>query len=127
MGFIAKIGCLILLESGAVLPVVLAAQSKQSSSSAPSPTLNEQQRLGRVLFMQNCSLCHLPYKTEDKTGRERTTIGPVLNGLFRGQKPMSEQDLRTFILRGVPKKMPGFQYGLESKEIETIIAYLRTL
>ena len=119
---------MLLLGSGIVFLVVWPAHSQQSSSPAPwSATLNEQQRAGRNVFIKNCSICHLPLKTESKSTVESATVGPVLKGLFRGKKPLSEQDVRTFILRGVPQKMPGFQYGLEPKEIDNIIAYLKTL
>ena len=40
---------------------------------------------------------------------------------------MTEQAVQAFILRGLPKKMPGFQYGLKLQEIDNIIAYLKTL
>ena len=118
---------LLLLGSGIAFPVVLSAQSQQPSSPTPLSTLNEQQRAGRNLFIKNCSICHLPLKTENKSTVESATVGPVLKGLFRREKPLSEQVVRTFILQGVPQKMPGFQYGLEPKEIDNIIAYLNTL
>ena len=119
---------LLLLGGGIVFPVVWLAHSQQSSSPAPwSATLTEQQRAGRNLLIKNCSICHLPLKTESKSTVESATVGPVLKGLFRREKPLSEQDVRTFILRGVPQRMPGFQYGLEPKEIDDIIAYLKTL
>ena len=114
---------LMLLGSGLVYVVALWPLSQQSSS--PS-TLSEQQGAGRRLFMQNCSFCHLP-KGNPKSPVKTTTIGPVLDGLFRGEKPRSEEAVRAFIQYGVPQKMPGFQYGLESKEIDQIIAYLKTL
>ena len=116
-----------LLGWGIALPPSWSAQSKQSSPLASLPVLNDQQRTGRNLFIKNCSLCHLPHKTENKSTDPGPAIGPLLNGLFHGQKPLSEQVVRTFILRGVPDKMPGFQYGLEPKEIDDIIAYLKTL
>src|SRR5438105_977896 len=103
-----------------------AAQSQQAAS-GPVFALNEQQRLGRILFMQNCAICHLPYKGEDKSGQESATVGPVLKSLFRREKPLSEQTVRTLILRGVSKKMPAFQYGLDTKEIDQIVEYLKTL
>lgn len=54
-------------------------------------------------------------------------IGPPLDGIFRGDKPLTDVVARTFIQRGVADKMPSFQYGLEPKEIDSIIAYLKTL
>ncbi len=90
-------------------------------------TLNEQQKAGKGLFMQNCSVCHLPIleNSKDAAGGG-SAIGPLLEGLFRGERPRPEEAVRTFIMRGTPK-MPGFQYGLERSEIDSIIAYLKTL
>ena len=129
MSFIPKIACLILLGSGMVMPAVLPAQSQQSSSSAPAPTLNDEQRAGRRVFLQQCAYCHLPRNRNEKSTAEGTAIGQVFKGwpLLREGKPLSEQVVRTFILQGVPQKMPGFQYGLEPEEIDNIIAYLKTL
>ena len=77
--------------------------------------------------MQNCSVCHLPILENSKNAAEEgSAIGPLLKGLFRGERPRPEEAVRTFIMRGTPK-MPGFQYGLEQREIDSIIAYLKTL
>ena len=126
MRFIPKIAGWVLLGSGIVFPVVLSAQSQQSSSTSPVSALNEQQRVGRRLFMQNCSFCHLP-RGNAKDPAKKTSFGPLLTNLFGREQPLSEQGARLFILQGVPEKMPGFQYGLEPKEIDTILAYLKTL
>jgi mono/diheme cytochrome c family protein len=123
----AKIVSWMLLGSWTVFALSLPAQSKPSSSSAASSALSEDQEAGKALFMQNCSLCHLPHKENSKSATEGFAIGTVLKGLFRGEKPRSEQTVRTFIMRGVPQKMPGFQYSLERKEIDNIISYLKTL
>ena len=77
--------------------------------------------------MQNCSLCHLPRPDNPKSTETGSAYGGDLAGLFKGQKPMTEQAVQAFILRGLPKKMPGFQYGLKLQEIDSIIAYLKTL
>ena len=118
---------LILLGSGIVLPAVLLAQSQQTSL----PILNEQQRAGKDLFLQNCSYCHLQRKGNPKIPRESPAAGPtkggaVLSGLFRGAAPDREPVVRQFVLQGTPK-MPGFQYALEPKELDDLMAYLKTL
>jgi mono/diheme cytochrome c family protein len=106
-----------------------AASSHSQQSSAPAPdspaTLNVQQRAGRILFMQNCAFCHLPYRTEDKTGKSTASIGPKLKGLMQGEKPLSEDAVRKMVENGIPQKMPAFRYGLAAKEIEQIMAYLK--
>jgi len=112
---------LILLGSASFLT----AQSEQHSASPTTPALTEQQRAGRILFMQNCAFCHLTYKTEDKTGKATASVGPNLKGLLQKDKPLSGAALRALISKGIPQKMPAFQYGLDAKEIELIIQYLK--
>lgn len=75
--------------------------------------------------MQNCAFCHLPYRTEDKTGKETASIGPNLKGLLQKEKPLPEATIRGFISKGIPQKMPAFQYGLDAKEIDLIIQFLK--
>ena len=127
MKFFPKIACLLLLANGAIFPITLASQSSQSSSSAPGSALNERQRAGKRLLMQNCGLCHLPTGGNPKDPKDQgTTLGPPLNGLFRRANPASEDFVRELIRQGT-EKMPGFRYALEPKEIDNIIAYLKTL
>ena len=126
-----RVARLSLLAFGMLYPYSLFAQSQQASpparSNATTPVLNEQQRLGKGLFMQNCSLCHLPDRDNPKNPvDDGSTVGPLLKGLFRGEKPRREDVVREFIQKGTPR-MPGFRYGLEPKEIDNIIAYLKTL
>jgi mono/diheme cytochrome c family protein len=93
---------------------------------APAP-LNAEQQTGKGLFLQNCAICHLPDRQNPKnTDDPGTTVGPVLNGLFRRNPAPREEVIRVFVQRGT-QKMPGFQYGLKPHEIDNIIAYLKTL
>lgn len=126
-GLVSKICCLMLLGSVVSYGTDLLAQARPASSAGASATSNEQQTAGRRLFMQNCSFCHLPKGRSPKSTAEGTAIGPLLKGIFQGDKALSEQTVRTFIMRGIPQKMPGFQYGLEPKEIDAIITYLKSL
>jgi len=48
------------------------------------------------------------------------------DGLFKEAGPDKMKLLKGSILKGSPN-MPGFQYGLEPKEVEDLIAYLKTL
>jgi mono/diheme cytochrome c family protein len=98
----------------------------QTKSAVPAPTtekLSESARRGEGLFLQRCSLCHLPRKL--KFGSP-PVIGPSLNGQFKDAAPDQLKTLRGFILKGGPD-MPGFQYGLEPKEVDDLIEYLKTL
>ena len=101
----------------------LLAQNAPATNAPASPKLNEQETRGENLFRQRCSLCHLPRKL--KFGSP-AVIGPDLAGLFKEASPDKMKLLRGAILKGSPD-MPGFQYGLEPKEVDDLIAYLKTL
>jgi mono/diheme cytochrome c family protein len=99
------------------------AQNKTSSFAAPPEKLTENARRGEGLFLQRCSICHLPRKL--KFGSP-PVIGPSLSGQFKDASPDQMKVLRGFILKGGPD-MPGFQYGLEPNEVDDLVAYLKTL
>ena len=101
----------------------LLAQSKPAEALPGKEKLTEQARRGEGLFLQRCSLCHLPRKL--KFGSP-PVIGPSLTGQFKDAAPDQLKILRGFILKGGPD-MPGFQYGLEPKEVDDLIEYLKTL
>src|SRR4029077_14701688 len=110
----------ILYSSG---PATLLAQTKPAAAPPGAEKLSDDARGGEGLFLQRCSLCHLPRKL--KFGSP-SVIGPSLSGQFKDATPDQMKVLRGFILKGGPD-MPGFQYGLESKEVDDLIAYLKTL
>jgi cytochrome c2 len=87
---------------------------------AARPALNEQQRRGEATFVQNCTLCHIPTNQKKRLGIQV----PILEGVYG--EGADEDALRQFIQQGVPGKMPGFRYGLEPKQIDDVIAYLKT-
>lgn len=72
------------------------------------------------MFVQNCPLCHVPSNQKKRLGIQ----GPVLQGMFG--EDANEDALRQYIQQGVPDKMPGFRYALEPKQIDDLIAYLKT-
>lgn len=85
--------------------------------------MDEQTRRGEGLFLQRCSLCHLPRKL--KFGSP-SVIGPSLGSQFKDATPDQMKVLQGFILKGGPD-MPGFQYGLDTKQLDDLMAYLKTL
>jgi mono/diheme cytochrome c family protein len=99
------------------------AQSKTSSPAQAPVTRTEDAGRGEGLFLQRCSICHLPRKL--KFGSP-PVIGPILNGQFKDANPDQMKVLRGFILKGGPD-MPGFQYGLDASEVDELIAYLKTI
>ena len=105
--------------------VVQQTSPEQSSQSRTHPTESVSVRRGEWVFIQRCSLCHLPKTTKAKV-HAVAPRGPLLKGLFKGDNPRSEETVREFILKGSPT-MPGFQYGLRPNEMDEIIAYLKSL
>ena len=101
----------------------LPAQTKPAAASSGAQKLDEQERHGEDLFLQRCSLCHLPRKL--KFGSP-PVVGPSLSGQFKDATPDQMKVLRNFILKGGPD-MPGFQYGLEPRDVDDLVAYLKTL
>jgi len=102
---------------------LLSAQNKPSAVAPGAAKLSEEATRGENLFLQRCSICHLPRKL--KFGSP-PVIGPGLSGQFKSATPDQMKVLRGFILKGGPD-MPGFQYGLEPNEVDDLIAYLKTL
>ena len=118
------------LASAVMLPIALAGQAQQSPAKAPAappPMLNEQQRMGDALFHQYCPLCHVPNRRVGKDpDSESVPRVSSLDGRLREGR-LSEADARATIQKGIPKRMPGFQYSLGSKELDDLMAYLKTL
>jgi mono/diheme cytochrome c family protein len=76
---------------------------------------------GKKLFVQRCSVCHLPPLGPG----EPRSYARSLTGFVKNAE--SEAAARLIIQRGIQSRMPGFQYGLEPNEIDDIVAYLSTL
>ena len=78
---------------------------------------------GKEVFQQ-CGVCHNSDSTEKK-------MGPGLKGLFQnekmnnGKKP-TEANVREMILKD-GGKMTGFEEQLKGKDLDNLIAYLKTL
>ena len=108
-----------------VSAIAARAQSKEASSSKPYATLTDEQKKGEELFVQRCSVCHMPYRTKTKW-ESGPPFGPSLRGVLMNAKPAKEEAMRQFILKG-SDKMPGFQYGFTSEDLNVVIAYLKTM
>lgn len=100
----------------AVLAVGLNAQQPVKPRATPT-----QLDTGKKLFVQRCSVCHLPSLGPGEPGSYARSLAGVVKG------PDTEAAARFIIQRGVTSRMPGFQYGLEPDEIDNIVAYLSTV
>jgi len=118
-----------LLFAGAAEAQTVEASRKQS---APAPTsasadivplpsiktLTTAQAAGKKIFVQKCSVCHLPALPS------YTAYGPLLDNNLITER--GEEATRQQIERG-SARMPGFQYALSATEIGRIVEYLKTL
>lgn len=83
--------------------------------------LSQSEMEGKKLFIQRCSICHLP-RLNDPTAPD--AYGPILNGKVKGTA--DETRVREVILKGTPR-MPGFQYSFQPVQIDQIVAFMKTL
>jgi mono/diheme cytochrome c family protein len=72
---------------------------------------------GERLFKQYCSVCHL------KPTILANQFGPVLS---KDTVEGKEMALKEFIAKGT-QRMPGFQYTLEPRQVDSVLAYLKTV
>ena len=85
---------------------------------ASQAMLSSEQREGRRIFQQKCAVCHVPMT--DMT----PSYAPILTkGLVEGD----ESAFREAITNGSGPRMPAWKYTLQPKQIDSIIAYLKTL
>lgn len=103
--------------------------SKEESRTATRPpadvvplpsikTLTASQAAGKKLFVQRCSVCHLPALPS------YSAYGPLLDTTVVSDR--GDQAVRDQIMRG-SARMPGFQYTLSAAEIDQIVDYLKSL
>jgi len=108
------VGTLTFLLALFIYPSITSVGQQERTDSA----LTDQQKLGQRIFQQRCAVCH----TEVAPGAKR--YGPVLyKDIVRGNEDM----IRDRIRNGSPAKMPGFRYGLEPSEINSIVEYLKVV
>ena len=120
---------LVSAQGGAGTPNANSTPRELPIKHALGPKLTEQETRGAGIFFQRCALCHLD-KTFGTGGAKYCcvrSLGPKLAGMFRDLGPDQEKAARDFIMNGGPTYMPAFKYGLTPKDIDDIIAYLKTL
>jgi mono/diheme cytochrome c family protein len=96
-----------------VLGLATAAQAQQPSL----PQLDSVQTQGRAIFSKSCNICHLPQQLG--TG----TFGPQLS---KASLDGDASVLREVISNGMPH-MPGFKHMYQPAQIDSVIAYLKTV
>lgn len=95
---------------------IVSAQGAASGTAGSG--LNSEQHQGWLLTLQYCALCHTRTNLHSTT-----TIGPILSRESGGGR---DDVLRQVIADGTPN-MPGFKHQFEPKEIDAIVAYLKTV
>lgn len=113
---------ILFLSCGLAFGVAAAQQKKggdKKMAAAGDPAKGE-----AVFKDKNCGVCHF-------TDKEARRIGPGLKGVFKrekmwDEKPMTEANVRNMILKG-GGKMTGFEDQLTAKELDHLIAYLKSL
>ena len=114
-----ELACLPLLVCLFVFPVDLAAQAQESAP--PGIAQTDSEKRGEALFLKNCALCHM--HTAQKA-RLKIQASSELLGLFR-KAGTTEAGVRQRLQQGLPGLMPTYQYSLEPKEQDELIAYLK--
>ena len=96
-----------------------AAPAVPATPTAPAaePKLSDKELLGRTLFNQSCVVCHMRMQI--------TTAGHFGPPLSRDSLGGQADIMREVISNGTPN-MPGFKYHFAPREIEAIVAYLKT-
>ena len=100
-----------------------AASSKNKGKPAAAKPAGDPAK-GDELYKANCSVCHFADKADKR-------IGPGLLGYFKKEKMENGKEIndattREMIMEGYGKMIP-FKEKLDEKELDDLIAYLRTL
>jgi mono/diheme cytochrome c family protein len=87
--------------------------------------LNPQQAAGRRVYDNYCDRCHEPYSSSDKQG---PTMQAVFKHPYLAVSGLPANDQRVGeIIRYGRGKMPGFGQALTQRQVDDLLAYLRTL
>ncbi|MGY8815083.1 MAG: c-type cytochrome [Gammaproteobacteria bacterium] len=91
------------------------------SQSVTAQQISESELAGKKLFLQRCSVCHMPAPLL-LNDPELPTIGPKLEGYIKDAN--TENRMRAVIRDGTTR-MPGFRYGLTETDMDYIVTYLK--
>ena len=98
----------------ACLPLCLLAQQVGAQ-----PVLSGEQKEGRRVFQQKCAVCHLPIVPSGDEPYARRLSGTLVE--------RNEEYVRQAITTGNGAGMPGWKYTLRPDQIDSLIAYLKTV
>jgi mono/diheme cytochrome c family protein len=108
------------------LLVIFIAATAASQDPAPTPATGDATSgpMGKDLFAQKCALCH-------HSDSESRLVGPGLKGISARNfvttgKPVTDAGIRNWILKG-DGQMPSFEKILDDKQVDSLVAYLKTL
>jgi mono/diheme cytochrome c family protein len=118
---VRRIVSLVLVIWGFAVPVALRAQESDAAPATAGTPQTDQQKKGEALFLKNCALCHIHTAQKAQLKIQAST---ELIGLFK--KPTTtEAAVRRLLMQGLPGFMPSFQYALEPKDHDDLVAYLK--
>ena len=100
------------------LATTVRAQSSDRFFATLNKPLGVAETRGQGVFLQRCSLCHLP-----QLPRTAPPRGPVLATLHL-TTAQAEEQFRQKVRDGSPQ-MPGFKYGLQPQDIDDLVAYFK--
>jgi mono/diheme cytochrome c family protein len=92
-------------------------QMASAQHGGAATSLNDNQKMGRLLYEQSCGICHV------KPHLMAAVFGPVLSQETLDGK---EELIRAFITNG-SARMPGFKVMYSPDQIAAIASYIKTL
>ena len=93
-------------------------QSQDAQDSGGGRSLSDKEKMGRKIFIQRCSVCHLGLAPKYET------YAPILDQQMVAS--LGDTKVREKIMDGSPR-MPGWKYTFKPAEVDDIIAYLKTV
>jgi mono/diheme cytochrome c family protein len=104
---------------GKTVPIKITTREYDEKILLSGPVLSEQVQTGRALWLQKCAYCH------DGVGQPTyKTMGPWLGA--ETVQTLGEASVKALINAGT-MRMPGFRYGLDSGQVDDLIAFLTTV
>lgn len=99
--------------------IVLGVSTSQAQIAGVKP-VSPQVRAGQEQFEKTCLQCHA-------TVEGQVSFGPNLHGVLKAPHPRKTPAEVRVILKDGKNKMPAFGDKLSPKDVDNLIAYLRTL